>query len=213
MSEQKRIRVLIVDDHALVRKGIGLFISAYGDLQLVGEGSSGNDAVVLCNELNPDVILMDLMMPGMDGVTAIRCIREQYCPVQIVVLTSFDKEELVKEAIKAGAIGYLLKNVSADELAEAIRAAALSQPTLSKEATQILMNTLSIPEVEHHSTLTDSEQRVLGLMVEGYNNAQIAESLGVSLSTVKTHASNLFSKLGVTSRVEAVSLALKQHLV
>jgi NarL family two-component system response regulator LiaR len=149
MTDQGYIRILIVDDHALVRKGISLFLSAYEDLKLIAEGTNGKEAIQLCQQHQPDVILMDLMMPvadGIDGVAAIHRIRDCYSTVQVIALTSFGKEDLIKAAIKAGAIGYLLKNVAADELAAAIHAAVNKQPTLAKEATQVLMNSMSIAE-------------------------------------------------------------------
>jgi two-component system, NarL family, response regulator LiaR len=160
----------------------------------------------------PDVILMDLMMPDMDGATATRLIRQQFPTVQVVALTSFKEQQLVQNALQAGAIGYLLKDVSADELAWAIRAAHAGRATLSPEAAQALVDAANQPPAPGHD-LTERERVVLALMVEGLNNTQIAARLVVSPSTIKTHVSNILSKLGVASRSEAVALALRSGLV
>ncbi len=212
MSESKVIRVLLVDDHAVVRSGLAAFLLAYEDLELVGQAGNGAQAVRLCGELNPDVVLMDLMMPEMDGATATRKIRESYPHIQVIALTSFPEEDLVQKALQAGAIGYLLKNISADELAEAIRKAHAGKPTLAPEATQVLMHAASRPPAPGYD-LTPREREVLALMVEGMNNTEIAERLVVSQSTVKFHVSSILSKLGVSSRTEAVALALNSKLV
>jgi NarL family two-component system response regulator LiaR len=166
----------------------------------------------MCNRLRPDVVLMDLKMPGMDGAAATRQIREHWPEIQVVALTSFKEEELVERALEAGAIGYLLKNVSADELAEAIRAARVGRPTLAPEAAQALIQSARKPPAPGHD-LTERELEVLALMVEGMSNPEIAERLFVSRSTIKFHVSNVLSKLGVASRTEAVSLALKCDLI
>ena len=206
------IRVMLVDDHAVVRSGLGAFLLAFDDLDLVAEAGGGEDAVRLCQEAEPDVVLMDLVMPGMDGAAATRAIRE-VCPhIQVIALTSFKEEALVEGALQAGAIGYLLKNVSADELADAIRAAHAGRPTLAPEAAQALIQSTRKPPVPGYD-LTERELEVLALMVEGLSNPKIAERLVVSRSTVKFHVSNVLSKLGAASRTEAVSMALKHHLV
>jgi len=212
MNETGRIRVLIVDDHAVVRKGLAAFLKAFHDLELVGEAGSGAEAVRRCQEGAADVVLMDLVMPGMDGAEATRAIR-QACPrVQVIALTSFEEKELVQRALQAGAIGYLLKNVSAHELADAIRAAYVGRPTLAPEAAQALIHAATQPPAPGQD-LTGREREVLALMVEGLNNPDIAERLVVSQSTVKFHVSSILSKLGVASRTEAVALAIKHHLV
>ena len=212
MTDSKPIRVLIVDDHAVVRSGLAAFLLAFDDLVLAGEASSGAEAVRLCSQLQPDVVLMDLMMPEMDGATATRAIR-QTCPqIQVVALTSFPEEKLVQDALAAGAIGYLLKNVSADELAKAIRAAHAGKPTLAPEAAQALIHAANQPPAPGHD-LTDREREVLALMVKGLNNSEIAERLVVSQSTIKFHVSSILSKLGVSSRTEAVALAVQHRLV
>jgi NarL family two-component system response regulator LiaR len=214
MSEPDPIRVLLVDDHAVVRSGLSAFLMAYDDLELVGEAEGGEEAVRRCNEIEPDVVLMDLVMPNMDGPAATRAIREQCSKVQIIALTSFKEEELVQAALEAGAIGYLLKNVSADELAEAIRSAHAGRPTLAPEAAQVLIQaTRSASDPSPGHDLTPREREVLALMAEGLRNLEIANKLVVSHSTVKFHISSILSKLGVSGRTEAVALAIQHHLV
>jgi NarL family two-component system response regulator LiaR len=212
MTATEPIRVLLVDDHRVVRSGLSAFLMAFEDLELVGEADSGETAVLICNKFKPDVVLMDLVMPGMDGAEATQAIREQCPDIQVIALTSFKEEELVQRALKAGAIGYLLKNVTADELAEAIRAAKAGQPTLAPEAAQVLIQATRKPP-EPEFDLTPRELEVLTLMVEGLSNPEIAERLVISRSTAKFHVSGILSKLGVTSRTEAVALAIQQNLV
>ena len=212
MEKPNPIRVMLVDDHKVVRSGLSAFLLAYDDMVMVGEAGSGEDAVRFCEHTQPDVILMDLVMPDMDGATATHVIREKHPSIQVIALTSFKEQELVQAALQAGAIGYLLKNVSADELAEAIRMASIGQPTLAAEAAQVLIQASRNP-TNAPVELTEREQEVLALLVEGLNNLQIAERLVVSRSTVKFHVSSILSKLGVSSRTEAVALALKNHLV
>lgn len=212
MSKGELIRVLLVDDHAVVRSGLGAFLMAFEDLELVGEARNGDEAVRMCEELNPDVVLMDLVMPGMNGAEATSIIREQHPETQVIALTSYKEEELVQGVLKAGAIGYLLKNVTGDELADAIRAAKAGQPTLAPEATQALIHATTKPP-DLGFDLTKREREVLSLMIEGLNNPDIAERLVVSRSTVKFHVSSILSKLGASSRTEAVALALQHNLV
>lgn len=210
-----RIRVLIADDHAMVRRGLAAFLKASRDLELVGEAASGEEAIILSKEINPHVVLMDLMMPDMSGVEAMAKIR-QCCPdVRVIALTSSKEHRMVHEALRAGAMGYLLKDIGAEELADAIRAAHAGQPTLSTEATQALIEVATRPQQVSATghDLTEREKEVLKLMVNGLSNPEIAESLSVSRSTVKTHVSNVLSKLGVTSRVEAVTMAIQQKLI
>ena len=212
MPESKRIRVMIVDDHAVVRSGLSAFLMVYPDLEMVGEAESGEDAVARVGILQPDVILMDLMLPGMDGVATTRAIKQKYPAIQVVALTSFKEEGMVQGALQAGAMGYLLKNVSATELSSAIRSAHARRMTLSSEAAQVLVQASS-PSVPLTDNLTEREREVLALLVEGLNNGEIAERLVVSHSTIKFHIANIFSKLGVDNRVGAVTLALQRKLV
>jgi NarL family two-component system response regulator LiaR len=206
------IRVLLVDDHAVVRSGLGAVLMSRDDLSLVGEANNGEEAVRLCERLKPDVVLMDLLMPGMDGVAATKAIREKCPNSRVIALTSFKEKEIVEGALKAGAMSYLLKNVSAEELVTAIRGAVAGQPRLSPEAAQVLIQEVREPTTKVYD-LTEREKEILAQMVEGLPNAAIAKKLVVSNSTVKFHVSNILSKLGVTSRTEAVALALKHHLV
>ena len=213
------IRVMIVDDHAMVRRGLATILKVFDDssgtgrpLQLAGEAENGVAAIQLCGEILPDVVLMDMVMPEMDGATATRAICEKYPQVQVIALTSFKEGDLVKNALEAGAIGYLLKDVSADELVRAIRAAHAGRATLSPEAAQALVENANLPPVPGLD-LTEREREVLALMVEGLNNVQIAGRLTVSPSTIKSHVSSVLSKLGVASRTEAVTLALRSRIV
>lgn len=206
------IRVMIVDDHAVVRSGLAAFLLVYDDLELVAEASSGAEALRLCANKQPHVVLMDLVMPEMDGAAATKAIKRQCPHIQVVALTSFREEELVQGALQAGAIGYLLKNVSADELADAIRAAHAGRPTLAPEATQALIHAATKPP-EPHFDLTPRELEVLALVVQGLNNGEIAETLVISQSTAKFHVSSILSKLGVGSRTEATALAVQHKLV
>jgi len=212
ISPSQHIRVMLVDDHAMVRRGLATFLKVVDDLQLVGEAESGEAAIQLCAEVSPDVILMDMVLPMMDGATATRAIRQQFPQVQVIALTSFKEGDLVKNALEAGAIAYLLKDVSADDLVRAIRAAHAGRVTLSPEAAQALVETANQPPVPALD-LTEREREVLALMVEGLNNTQIAGRLTVGPSTIKSHVSNILAKLGVTSRTEAVTLALRNRIV
>jgi NarL family two-component system response regulator LiaR len=211
-TKQNQIRVLLVDDHTVVRSGLGAVLMANDDFALVGEASNGEEAVRLCERLQPDVVLMDLMMPVMDGVTATKIIREKWLNINVIALTSFKEKEMVEGALRAGAISYLLKTVSAEELETAIRCAVAGESRISPEATQVLVQRIKEPEPPDFD-LTDREKDILALMVEGLPNNEIANRLVVSQSTVKFHVSNILGKLGCTSRTEAVSHALKNHLV
>jgi len=206
------IRVMLVDDHPMVRRGLATILRVFDDLQLAGEAESGEAAIQLCAEVLPDVILMDMVLPMMDGATATRAIRQQYPHVQVIALTSFKEGDLIKNALEAGAIGYLLKDVSADELAGAIRAAHAGRATLSPDVAQVIVHAAAQPP-KPGLDLTERERDVLALMVEGLNNTQIAGKLTVSPSTVKSHVSNILTKLAVSSRTEAVTLALRHGLV
>jgi len=212
MSTSSPIRILLVDDHAVVRSGLSAFLLAFDDLELVGEAGSGEEAVRLCAQVAPDVVLMDLVMPGMDGAQATKAIRAECPQVQVVALTSFKENELVQGALEAGAIGYLLKNVSADELADAIRKAHAGRATLAPEAAEVLIQAAREPQRPGFD-LTERELEVLALLVEGLSNPEISERLVISRSTAKFHVSSILSKLRVSNRTEAVSLAVQQKLV
>jgi NarL family two-component system response regulator LiaR len=209
---QSPTRVIIVDDHDMVRSGLAVFLEAFDDLVLVGEASDGTEAIRLCAEAQPHVILMDLVMPSMDGIAATRAIRKSHPDIQVIVLTSFYDRDLVLGALQAGALGYLLKTASIDELAAAIWNARKGRPSLAPEALKVLVNATSQPYLPGHD-LTDREREVLALMAEGLSNPDIAERLIIGLSTVKTHVSNILSKLDVSSRMEAGAFALEHGLV
>jgi NarL family two-component system response regulator LiaR len=206
------ITVLIVDDHAVVRQGVRGYLEAQPDISIAGEAASGEEAVRLAADQVPDVVLMDLVMPGMDGAQATRAIRQRCPDIQVIALTSFKENELVEGVMEAGAIGYLLKNLSADELAKAIREAYAGRPTLAPEAAQALIQAMRQPPKPGFD-LTERELEVLALLVEGLTNPDIADRLVVSRSTVKFHVSSILSKLGVNNRTEAVSLAVQHKLV
>ncbi len=212
MDSDDPIRVMVVDDHAVVRSGLGAFLQAYEGFELVGEAESGSQALEVCEQVRPDVVLMDLVMPGMDGAAATRIMREKCPHIQVLALTSFKEQELVQGALEAGAIGYLLKNISAEELAGAIRAAYAGRPTLAPEAAQVLIQS-SLQAKSAEPELTAREQEVLALMVAGYNNPEIAGRLVISRSTVKFHVSSILTKLNATSRTEAVAYALQHRLL
>jgi NarL family two-component system response regulator LiaR len=217
MTEQCCIRVLLVDDHEMVRSGLEVFLEGFDDLELVGEANNGAEAIRLCQELQPNVVLMDLLMPEMDGIEATRSIRQLGSGAQVIALTSYKDEELVQAALDAGAIGFLYKNTSVDELANAIRLANKGKPTLAPEATEVLISLATRPHQAQPTKmdfdLTDRETQVLALMTEGITNRQIAQQLEISPSTVKAYVSNVLSKLGVSSRTEAVSIALQHDLL
>lgn len=213
MTQARPIRVVIVDDHAMLRRGLRFFLKGFEDLELVGEAADGEEAVALCTQTEPDVVLMDMVMPGMGGVEVTQIVREQNPHVRVIALTSFQEEDLIARALQAGAIGYLLKNVSAEELAQAIRAAHTGRSTLAPEATKVLIKATRDRANPPDYRLTGREKEVLALLVEGLSNAEIAERLVVSVTTVKFHVRGILSKLGVSSRTEAVTLAWKKNLV
>ena len=211
MNQPAAIRILVADDHPVVRKGLTTVMAVFSDFELVGEANSGEEAISLCEKTQPDVVLMDLVMPGMGGAKAIEIIRERFPGIAIVALTSFGEKSLVDAAVKAGAMSYLLKNVTAEELAAAVRNAFSGRPTLSPEVARLLMQDIRQSPGQDYD-ITDREREILKLMIEGLSNAGIAERLVISQSTVKFHVSNILSKLRVDSRTEAVALALKNHL-
>ena len=206
------IRILLVDDHAVVRSGLSKFLMVNKDLELVAEASDGTEAVQMTGLHKPDVILMDLMMPGMDGITSTREIHQKFPQVKLIALTSFSEQNMVQGALQAGATGYLQKNVTAAELGNAIRSAYAGRMTLSPEAAQALAQSVTQSHLPGNE-LTEREKDVLKGMVDGLNNNEIAEKLFISLGTVKFHISNIFQKLGVDSRVEVVKMAIEQKMV
>jgi NarL family two-component system response regulator LiaR len=212
MPKAERIKVMIVDDHPIVRSGLVTMLLAFDDLELVGEASSGNKALALCQQELPDVILMDMVMPDMDGLETTRKVLEKYPSVKIIILTSFTKDNMVQDALEAGATSYLLKDSSIDQLAEAIRSAYTGQPTLSPEATRALVNSKSGPQ-SFEPDLTRREKQVLALIVEGLSNEEIADQLVISHATARHHVSACISKLGVKNRTQAASLAIKHKLI
>jgi NarL family two-component system response regulator LiaR len=211
-NDEAIIRIIVVDDHDLVREGLAIFLETCDDIKLVGQASSGSEAIELCARVRPDVVLMDLIMPAMDGATATRIIRQKYPDIQVIALTSFQDEELVRTTMQAGAISYLLKNVSAGELVNAIRAAHAGKSTLSIEATQALISAAKrTPQLQ--ADLTEREQEVLALMVQGLSNIDIADRLVIARSTVKNHVSSILAKLNVTNRTEAIAYAIQHRLI
>jgi two-component system, NarL family, response regulator LiaR len=212
MTESHAIRVLIVDDHPMVRGGLQDFILAYDWMELVGEAQNGVEAVEFCAAHEVDVVLMDMVMPLMDGNEATRRILALGKPVKIIVLTSFHEQNLVQQALEAGATSYLLKNITAQELAEAIRAAQGGFSILAPEATQALIRTdRKRPGIGFD--LTEKEREVLALLVKGLSNLEISHQLSISMATVKYHLTNTFNKLGAKNRVEATTIALEHNLV
>lgn len=212
MSEPARIRVLVVEDHPMTRAGLELFLSAFPDLTLLGVVSSGEEALTFCAQSQPDVILMDMKLPGMDGVATTQVIRQRYPHVRIIALTSFQEGDLVERAVQAGAIGYLLKGVSARDLAQAIRTAYAGRSILAQEASEALVQAVR-QQAAPNFGLTEREREVLALLVEGRSNAEIADRLKVSRATVKFHVGGILSKLGASSRTEAVTIAWQHHLL
>ena len=212
MGKADRIRVMTVDDHEILRGGIRFLLLAFDDLELVAEAHSGEEAMSLIDQMRPDVVLMDIMMPGMDGVETTQALKEQYPDIQVLALTSFHDPNLVQGVMQAGAVGYLLKGASMDELAEAIRAAHTGRPTLAPEAVQALVQSTSSPQ-KIGDDLSDRERQVLALLVQGLSNAEIAEHLVVSTAAAKYHVSSILSKLGAANRTEATALALQHDLV
>lgn len=212
MTELHTIRVLIVDDHPMVRSGLQDFILAYDWLELVGEAQNGVEAVEFCTNHEVDVVLMDMVMPLMDGSEATRRILALGKPVKIIILTSFHEQDLVQQALNAGATSYLLKNVTAEDLAKAIQAAYGGFSILAPEATQALV-TANHQKHAIGSDLTEKEREILVLLTKGFSNNEISRQLSISIATVKFHLTNIYTKLGAKNRVEAVTIALDHHLV
>ncbi len=211
MNRKQPIRIMLVDDHLMIRDGLKVFLSIYEDLEVVAEAGDGREVLDLCRQAQPDVILMDMVMPNVDGPTATAHIRAAYPDIQVIALTSFAEQNLVQGAIEAGAIGYLLKDVHADKLAEAIRNAYHGRSTLDPSATQALVQ--ATRQQSLGADLTGREREVLALLVQGKKNREIAAELTISQATVRLHVSNILSKLGAANRTEAATLALQHHLI
>ena len=212
MNDLPRIKVMIVDDHPIVRDGLKNMVLAFDDLQIVGEVADGNDVLPCCRRNQPNVILMDMYMPGMDGIAATRLVLEHYPQIKVVMLTSFVEDNMVQSALEAGAVGYLLKNVAINTMADAIRSAHAGQPALSPEATRALIRVRTGP-LKPGSDLSGREREVLALIVQGLNNDEIAERLVISSATARHHVSACLQKLGAANRAQAAALATKHHLV
>jgi NarL family two-component system response regulator LiaR len=213
MIEAERTHILVVDDHALVRSGITFSLRAFDDLVVVGQASSGEEALRRVGELDPDVVLMDLLMPGMGGVAAIRALHEQAPQLPVLALTSYQEGDLVQEALQAGALSYLLKDIEADELAKAIRLARRGLPVLAAAAAQSVVRAVAARPPALGHDLTEREREVLALLTEGLSNNEIAARLVITPATVKFHTRSIRSKLYASSRTEVVVLALRNHLV
>lgn len=212
MSNAKNIEVLIVDDHPMVRHGIKTMLLTFDDISVIGEAGNGLETLALCKKTQPDVILMDIVMPGMDGVETTRAVLERYPQVKIIVLTSFPDQDLVQETLEAGAIGYLLKDAPIDTLGDAIRSAYAGHFTLAPEATQALIQAKARPPKLGHD-LSAREREVLALVVEGLSNDEIADRLVISANTVRKHVSACMSKLGATNRAQVAAEAVRHQLV
>jgi two-component system, NarL family, response regulator LiaR len=205
------IKVLIVDDHPLVRKGINILLGVYDDIEVVGEAENGREAIEICEKYNPDIVLMDLIMPEINGIEATRKILENWPSIKVIILTSYIDKKLIEDSLKAGAMGYILKNISGNKMVETIRDANKGKSTLSSEASDFLISNLKNPAVPNYQ-LTGQEKNILSDLVQGMSNKKIAQKQVLSLSTVKFHVSNIISKLGVSNRSEAISIALKNRL-
>lgn len=212
MSKKYKIKVMVVDDHPLVRHGIKTVFEAYDDIVLVAEADNGKKAIEMCKECSPDIILMDMVMPVMDGAEATAQLIKKWPDIKIIALTSFNDKDLIKKSLKAGAISYILKNISGIKLVKTIKDVYKGKFALSSQATRILLSELR-ETTKDTIKLTEREKEILALMAGGLSNKQIAEKLFLSNSTVKFHVSSILTKLGASKRTEAVYLALKQKLV
>ena len=213
MKEKKQsIRILLADDHSITRNGLKTILSLYDDIVLVGEASNGNDAIKICKKTNPDIILMDLDMPILDGVSATGIIRNECPGVKVIALTSFTDKKLVNNAIKAGVSSYIVKNISPYELINTIRSTFLGKIILSPQAVEAIVEEIKDPSVKKIN-LTTQELNVLELLVKGCSNKVIAQKLFISNHTVKFHVTSILSKLGAGTRTEAAYIATQQNLL
>ena len=212
MKKNKNIRILVVDDHTITRDGLKALLSIYDDLDYAGEASNGEEAIELCKKIRPDVVLMDIEMPLMNGIDAASIIKEENPDIKIIALTSFADKKLVSQAIRAGATSYILKNVSTEIIADSIRDAYAGKSNLSPEATRAMIEEIKEPSPDKFS-LTKQEMNILDLVVKGYSNKAIAGKLYISMHTVKFHIGNILSKLGASTRTEAAAIATRNKLV
>jgi NarL family two-component system response regulator LiaR len=212
MNEQKVIKVMIVDDHPIVRDGLKNMLLVFDDLQLVSEAEDGEQAIELCHNKTPDVILMDIMMPKMDGIVATKAILGYYPQVKIIILTSYPEDDLIQRSLEAGAFGFVLKNAPIDDLANAVRSANAGKPTLAPEVTMALIRAKTNPPAAGDD-LTPREREVLALVIEGLTNEEIAERLVISPATARHHVSACIQKLGAANRAQAASIAIKHKLI
>ena len=212
MSDPAPIKVMVVDDHPVVRDGLKNMLLVFDDLELIGEAPNGNAALALCHDKHPDVVLMDILMPEMDGIQAIRAMLHEFPQIRIIVLTSYPEDDLVQESLAAGAVGYLIKDAPIDSLADAIRAANSGETTLAPAATRALIRA-STAQAGPGSELTARELEVLALIADGLSNEEIAGRLVISPATARHHVSACIQKLGAANRAQAASLAVRHHLV
>jgi NarL family two-component system response regulator LiaR len=212
MSGLKKMKIIIADDHAITRDGIKTLLKIHEDIELVGEAKNGKEAIELCSKLKPDVILMDLEMPILDGVTAIGTIREKDPDIKIIALTSFTDKKLIGDALRAGAISYIVKNISPAKIIEAIRNSFSGETYLSPEVAKLVVEEMR-ERSQNKYNLTEQELKILSYIVKGLSNKEIANRLVVSHNTIKFHISNIFSKLRASSRAQAAVIATKERLV
>lgn len=215
MTDQRKIAVLIVDDHEVVRQGLVYFLESQPDITVAGQAGSGSEALEKIALLNPDVVLMDLVMPAMDGIEATILIKERFPDVKVLALTTFIDENKVIEALRAGMVGYLMKDISSVDLARAIRSAFADEIHLTSEAAQYLAKGMFLNKQDEisPSVLTEREKEILLLLTRGFSNQDIATDLSISIKTVKVHVSNIFAKLGLNSRTQVAIYALRHNLV
>jgi NarL family two-component system response regulator LiaR len=213
-SLEKKIRVIVADDHSVVRQGLRMFLLVQPDMEMVGEAQNGREAVALVDQLAPDVVLMDLLMPQMNGIEATTAIKAAHPETQVLVLTTFLEDTRVAEAIQAGAVGFLLKEVDAEELIRAVRGAARGEPQLHPDAARMLMGLATRPKAapEPPTPLTERERDVIALLAEGQSNKQIARALSSSETTVKGHVANILGKLELADRTQAAVYAVRNGL-
>ncbi|MHB1346141.1 MAG: response regulator [Candidatus Humimicrobiaceae bacterium] len=206
------IRVIIADDHPLVRHGIKTVFEAYDDIELVAEAENGKEAIEICEQYKPDIVIMDMIMPILDGAEATSQLIKKFPDIKVIALTSFNDKDLIKKSLKAGAISFVLKNISGSKLVKTIKDVYKGKYELSPQATKILLSELR-EKTDDNISLTKREKEILTFIVEGLSNKEIAKRMFLSNSTIQFHVSNVLSKLGVSKRTEAAYLALKQKLV